>query len=140
MAEPKTKPTTQSPLDFLQTIEPEEKRNDSRTLLGLFQKATGEKAVMFGPSIIGFGVYQIKRGKQVNEWPLVAYSPRKQNLTLYILNKGEKEDASWKGLGKYKVNGVCLHINKLADVDLDVLEALIRKSFQKNKIALTMEP
>lgn len=138
MAEPKTKPTKQSPVAFLRTIEPEEKRKDSRTLLALFQEATGEKAVMWGPSIIGFGVYQIKKGKQVNEWPLVAFSPRKQNLTLYILNKGEKENASWKGLGKYKVSGVCLHINRLTDVDLAILGMLIQKSFEKNKAALAM--
>jgi hypothetical protein len=137
MADVKTKPTHQSVTAFLKTIEPQQKRSDSRTLLALFEEATGEKAVMWGPSIIGFGVYQIKKGKQVNEWPLVAFSPRKQNLTLYILNKDEKEDASWKGLGKYHVSGVCLHINRLADVDVGILKKLIRKSFEKSKLALT---
>ncbi len=136
MADPKTKATKQSPVAFLKTIEPEEKQSDSRTLLALFKEATGEKAVMWGPSIIGFGVYQIKKGTQVNEWPLVAFSPRKQNLTLYLLRKGEKENALWKRLGKYKVSGSCLHINRLTDVDLDILVTLIQKSFEDSKLAL----
>lgn len=86
MAEPKTKPTTQSVREFLNTVEPEQKRLDSLELLRIFEKATGKKGVMWGTSIVGFGSYEIKKGAQVNEWPLVAFSPRKQNLTLYILN------------------------------------------------------
>lgn len=138
MADPKTTPTQQSPAAFLNSIEPAEKRDDSRALLALFQEATGEKAVMWGPSIIGFGVYPIKKGTKVNKWPLVAFSPRKQNLTLYILRKGAKEDAAWKRLGKYKISGSCLHIRRLADVDPDILKTLIRTSFEDNKSALAM--
>lgn len=136
MADPKTKPTKQTPSAFLKTVEPKEKRDDSRALVALFQEATGEKAVMWGTSIIGFGVYEIKRGKRVDQWPLVAFSPRKQNLTLYIMWESAKEDVLWKRLGKYKVSGVCLHISRLADVDLNILTQLIRKSFAANRAAL----
>jgi len=133
MPEPKTKPTKQTPTAFLKTIEPEEKRTDSKTLVALFEQATGEKAVMWGTSIVGFGSYEIKKGAQVNKWPLVAFSPRKQNLTLYILNEEVKKDPSLKQLGKYKISGSCLHINKLADVDRAVLVGLMKTSFEYNK-------
>lgn len=132
MAEPKTKPTAQSPKEFLEAVAPAQKRDDSLALLRMFEEATGEKAVMWGSSIVGFGVYEIRKGKQVNEWPLVGFSPRKQNLTLYIRWKGAEEDPRWQRLGKHKVSGSCLHIHRLADVDADVLAALVRTSFEEN--------
>ncbi len=140
MADPKTKPTKQSPVAFLKSIEPEEKRRDSLTLLALFQEETGEKAVLWGPSIVGFGTYEVKQGNRVNEWPLVAFSPRKQNLTLYIMWNGAKQDELWKRLGKHKVSGSCLHINRLTDVDVTILQKLVRKSFTENKRALAKQP
>jgi hypothetical protein len=91
---------------------------------------------MWGSSIIGFGVYHVTKGKQVNAWPLVAFSPRKQNLTLYIVTAGMKDDPLWKRLGTYKVSGVCLHINRLTDVDLIILKRLIQKAFAENKLTL----
>jgi len=83
MAEPKTKPTNQDPKDFLKTIKPEQKRIDSFALLEMFRKITGEKAVMWGTAIIGFGLYHYKseRSSQEGDWPLAGFSPRKQNLT-----------------------------------------------------------
>jgi hypothetical protein len=128
MAEPKTKPTTQSPAAFLMTVEPAQKREDSLTLLKMFEKITGEKAEMWGTSIVGFGSYVLKKGKREDRWPLVAFSPRAQNLTLYIV-EGTTDEASWKALGKHKISGSCLHINKLSDVDLTVLESLISRVF-----------
>ncbi len=133
MAELKTKPTKQDPKDFLNTIEPEQKRKDGFALLEMFEKATGEKAVMWGAGIVGFGMYHYKseRSAQEGDWPLVGFSPRKQNLTLYVI-AGE-QSALLKKLGKHKTSVGCLYINKLADVDLEVLAELIAKAFQHTK-------
>jgi hypothetical protein len=135
MAEPKTKATIQDPLEFLQTIEPGEKKKDGFALLEMFQKVTGEKAVLWGTSIVGFGKYHYKSEKSAQEgdWFLVGFSPRKQNLTLYIMHGNNDSEALLGKLGKHKRSGGiggCLYINKLADVDQAVLEALIEKSFQ----------
>lgn len=137
MAELKTKETKQNPKDFLDTVEPEQKRRDGFVLLEMFKKATGEKAVMWGTSIVGFGKYHYKseRSTQEGDWPLVAFSPRKQNLTLYVMPR------SYPGLlaklGKHKLSVGCLYINKLADVDQVVLAELIEKSFAEAKRTLT---
>jgi len=139
MAEIKTKATKQNPKDFLKTIEPEQKRQDGFTLLEMFEKITGEKPVMWGTSIVGFGMYHYKseRSTQEGDWPLAAFSPRKQNLTLYVMMGNEDSADLLKKLGKYTKSKGCLYINKLSDVDLKVLSALIKKSFQyvKKKLA-----
>lgn len=138
MAEPKTKATSQSPEEFLKLIEPEEKQNDGFALLKIFEQATKEKAVMWGTSIVGFGEYVIKKGKKENTWPLVAFSPRKQNLTLYISMDGDARNKElWKKLGKYSLSKACVYINKLSDVDQAVLASLIKASFAHNKKVLT---
>ena len=134
MAEPKTKATKDSVEDFLNSIEPEEKRNDGFTLLKMFEKATGEKAVMWGTSIVGFGVYHYKseRSKQEGDWLRIGFSPRKQNLTLYILH-GVSGNAALAKLGKHKTSGGiggCLYINKLADVDTKILADLIKTAYE----------
>ena len=92
MAEPKTKATNQNPEEFLSKVEPEQKRLDSFALLELFQKITGEKAVMWGESMAGFGKYHYRseRSAQEGDWFLVGFSHRKQNLTLYILHGNDK--------------------------------------------------
>jgi len=134
MAELKTKATKQSASAFLKTIEPEGKQQDSFALLKLFEKVTGEKPVMWGTSIIGFGMYhyESERSAQKGDWPLVGFSPRKQNLTLYIRH-GIEKNLLLKKLGKYKEGGGCLYINKLADIDIKVLTELIKASFQYMK-------
>lgn len=138
MSEPKTKPTEQRPADFLKSIEPEAKRNDSRALLDLFEEATGEKGTMWGTGIIGFGSYQVKSGAKTNDWPLVAFSPRKQNFTLYLLeNTDQSDDPLFEKLGKHTRSKACLYINKLTDVDLVALKALVKKSFLYNRKSLT---
>lgn len=131
MAELKTKPTTQKAVDFLKTIEPEQKRIDSFALLELFQKITGEKPVMWGTSIVGFGMFHYKseRSSQEGDWPLVGFSPRKQNLSLYLMSGFAKNQQLLNKLGKYKTAVGCLYINKLSDVDLTVLSQIIEKSF-----------
>ena len=138
MAEPKTKATQASVKDFLNKVEPEEKRQDSFTLLEMFEKITGEKGVMWGTSIVGFGQYHYKseRSRQEGDWMLVGFSPRKQNLTLYILH-GNQDNPALEKLGKHKTSGSgmggCLYINKLSDVDQKVLRKLIETSFRYMK-------
>jgi len=138
MAELKTQVTTQNPKEFLKTIEPEEKRQDGLALLEMFEKVTGEKPMMWGTSIVGFGNYHYKseKSRQGGDWFLVGFSPRKQNLTLYILHGNQDSAALLERLGKHKTSGGiggCLYINKLADVDQGILEKLIEKSFQYMK-------
>jgi len=140
MAEPKTKPTSQSVKEFLNGVVPEGKRQDSFALLEMFEKVTGEKAVMWGTSIVGFGQYHYKseRSSQEGDWMLVGFSPRKQNLTLYILH-GNKDNPALEKLGKHKTSssgmGGCLYINKLSDVDREVLRTLIDTSYRSMKEA-----
>ena len=140
MAELKTKLTAQDPKDFLNTIEPEQKRKDSFELLKIFTEVTGEKPVMWGSSMIGFGQYHYKsqKSRQEGEWFLVGFSPRKQNLTLYILHGNDTNKELLAKLGKHKTSGGgmggCLYINKLADVDQKVLAELIKQSFHSERM------
>ncbi len=135
MAQLKTQATKENPRDFLKTIEPERKREDSLVLLNLFKKITGEKAVMWGTSIVGFGKYhyQSERSTQQGDWPLVGFSPRKQNLTLYIMTGNTGSTELLKKLGKHKTSGGCLYISTLSDIDEKILSKLIEKSFRYMK-------
>ncbi len=131
MAEIKTKATKESVAKFIKTIEPKEKQVDSLALLKLFTKVTGEKPVMWGPSIVGFGKYNYKSDKrrQEGDWFHVGFSPRKQNLTLYILAWKIEDPKELSKLGKFKRGGGCLYINKLADVDQKVLVKFIKEIY-----------
>jgi len=135
MAELKTKLTKQKAADFIKTVQPEQKQADSRILLKMFESATGEKPAMWGTSIVGFGSYHYKseRSTQEGDWPLVGFSPRKTNLTLYVMLGVKKDDPLLKKLGKYKVSLSCLYINKLADVDQKVLSRLVQKAYEQLK-------
>ena len=135
MAELKTKLTKQKAADFIKTVQPEQKQADSRILLKMFASATGEKPAMWGTSIVGFGSYHYKseRSTQEGDWPLVGFSPRKTNLTLYVMLGVKKDDPLLKKLGKYKVSLSCLYINKLADVDQKVLSRLVQKAYEQLK-------
>jgi Domain of unknown function (DU1801). len=127
LAEIKTKPTAVSAEEFLNALTDEQKRKDSFVLIEMMRKATGEEPVMWGGSIIGFGNMRYespKTGRQV-DWFLVGFSPRKANLTLYIGAGNEAHADALKILGKHKVGGGCLYINKLDDVDLNVLMGMI---------------
>jgi hypothetical protein len=127
LAEIKTKPTAVSAEEFLNALTDEQKRKDSFVLIEMMRKATGEEPVMWGGSIIGFGNMRYespKTGRQV-DWFLVGFSPRKANLALYIGAGNEAHADALKILGKHKVGGGCLYINKLDDVDLNVLMGMI---------------
>jgi hypothetical protein len=126
LADNKTKQTEVNPADFIKTVEGEQKQKDSFTLLEMMEKASGEKPKMWGGSIIGFG-YQIitsPSGRTV-EWFKIGFSPRKANLTLYLTGNSKKYGDYLDKLGKYKTGGGCLYINKLADVDLKVMQDMI---------------
>ena len=121
--------------DFIAKVPDEVKKKDSSTLLELFTKVTGEKPKMWGTSIIGFGQYHYKseRSNQEGDWMLTGFSPRKQNLTLYIMPGFADYSDLLQDLGKHKTSKGCLYINKLADVDVAVLEKLVNQSFRLMK-------
>lgn len=135
MAELKTRLTKVNVRSFLKTIEDPEKRADSLALLKLFTEVTGEKARMWGTSIIGFGMYHYEstRSKQKGDWPLTGFSPRKQNLTIYIMPGFKDYGELMKNLGKYKTSVSCLYIKKLVDIDMKVLKQLIKRSVSDMK-------
>lgn len=128
----KTKVNDASVVDFLNKVESEQKKADAFVLLDLFTEITKEEAKMWGGSIIGFGQYHYKYASgQEGDWMRVGFSPRKANLTLYILcyNQNNFQELLDK-LGKYKAGKGCLYINKLADVDIAVLKQLIDAAFK----------
>ena len=129
MAENKTVPTRKSVDDYINGIENEQKREDSKTLLELMKRVTGEQPVMWGDSIIGFGSYHYRyqTGRE-GDMPITGFSPRVQALTLYIMTGFEGYQELLARLGKYKTGKSCLYIKKLADVDADVLQELVEKS------------
>lgn len=134
MSKIKTREISANPREFLEGIEPDQKCQDSLELLHLFQKTTGEKPVMWGSSIIGFGKYHYKseRSRQEGDWPLVGFSPRKLNLTLYIM-AGNQDNPDFQKLGKHSKSVGCLYLKKLSDVDINILESMIHKSYQYMK-------
>jgi hypothetical protein len=131
MADLKTKQTDQSVKAFLDKVPEDRKRNDSWEIVSLMEKVTGEKPKMWGEAIVGFGVYKYKYASgRTGEMPLVGFSPRKQNMTLYIMAGFDDYDRILERLGKYKTGKACLYINKLADVDEGALEDLVRASVE----------
>ena len=130
MAELKTQVTKASVDKFLQGIRDEKKREDCYQILKIMKKATKAEPKMWGPSIIGFGDYRYKypSGRE-NDWFITGFSPRVQNLTLYMTGGFDSEVL--KKLGKYKTGKGCLYINKIEDIDTKVLSELIIKSVQK---------
>jgi hypothetical protein len=135
MAELKTQPNEQSVEDFLNAVESETKRQDSFTILELMRQETGDEPIMWGDSIVGFGTYKYKYASgREGEWPVTGFSPRKQNLTLYIMSGFEEYDDLLKKLGKHSTGKSCLYIKKLEDVDQDVLRELVSKSVEHMKV------
>jgi len=130
LAEIKTKPTSASVEDFINTIKDEQKRKDSFLLLEMMKKATREEPVLWGSSVIGFGSKRYKSptsGREV-DWLRIGFSPRKANLSLYISVGIKEHDAALKKLGKHKTGVGCLYINKLEDIDIKVLKGMIDAS------------
>ncbi len=135
MSEIKTKVNDASVMDFIRSVPDVQKRKDSEELLKLFSAITGEQPKMWGSSIIGFGQYHYKseRSRQEGDWMLTGFSPRKQNLSLYIMSGMDENGDLLEKLGKHKRSVGCLYINRLADIDLTVLKKLITISFASMK-------
>ncbi len=131
MAELKTRPTKASVDKFIDTQERESVRDDCRTLVRIMQDISGEPAVMWGPSIIGFGsfVYQYSGGKEL-QWPVLAFSPRKQNLTIYLLPGFSAKKDLLKKLGKNKTSVSCLLVKGLDGLHMPTLKKLIVESYR----------
>ncbi|WP_054954931.1 DUF1801 domain-containing protein [Paenibacillus dakarensis] len=129
MYEPKTKPTDNSVLEFIENVDSPGKREDAYKLLDIFTETTGYEAKMWGPSIIGFGSYHYKyKTKHEGDAPLVGFSPRKAKISLYFATGDTKRDELLKDFGKHTAGKGCVYINKVADVNTDVLKALINQS------------
>jgi hypothetical protein len=131
MAEIKTKPNDASVTQFLDSVEEEQKRKDSFELLEMMKSITGKEPAMWGDSIVGFDQYAYTNSKgEVNHWPAIGFSPRKQSLTLYIMPGFDRFGGLLEKLGKHKTSKGCLYINKLDDVDQGVLRELAEKSYR----------
>jgi len=129
MAELKTKETTNSVSAFLEKVADEGRRADCRVVVDIMQSVIKEEPRMWGSSIVGFGRYHYKgKSGREGEWPITGFSPRKGDLTLYIMGGFDKFPELMKGLGKYKTGKSCLYIRKLSDVDVKVLRKLVAQS------------
>ena len=140
MAEPKTKQTGASVAAFLNGIEDKQKRADAKKVASMMRAATGSRAKMWGAAIVGFGSYHYNYASgREGDWMLVGFSPRKQNLTLYIMPGFKAFDALMAKLGKHSTGKSCLYIKRLSDVDEKVLEQLVVESvkFMRSKYETT---
>ena len=129
MAELETKENEASVLAFLGAMTDKQRREDCMTVLEIMREATQAEPKMWGSSIVGFGrcSYETKAG-QAGEWPATGFSPRKQNLMLYIMPGFARYDALMRRLGKHKTGKSCLYIKRLADIDKGVLKQLVAES------------
>jgi len=126
MTENKTQVTDVEPRDFIAAVEHPTRRADAMVLLEMFQRVTGCEPKMWGPTIIGFGRYRYRyESGREGEFLLTGFSPRKSSLVVYVLPGYTEIDEQLAALGKHKIGKSCLYINKLADVDLAVLERIV---------------
>ncbi|WP_066392705.1 DUF1801 domain-containing protein [Neobacillus mesonae] len=127
----KTKETDHSVVEFIESVENPKKRDDAYNLVDIFSDATGYHAKMWGPSIIGFGSYHYKyESGHEGDAPLVGFSPRKAKISLYFAPGDPNREELLKHLGKHTTGKGCVYINKLADIEIDVLKKLITQSVQ----------
>jgi hypothetical protein len=133
MAELKTKPTRISPVKFIASITDERTRADSQALAKLMKRVSGAEPKMWGPNIVGFGTYHYKYASgREGDWFVAGFSPRKAALTIYIMGGIKKHEALLKKLGKHKSSsGSCLYVRALEDIDMGVLEDLLRASVKQ---------
>ncbi len=131
MAELKTRPTRKSVTAFIHGIEDPVQRADARTVLGLMKKASGKRPVMWGPAIVGFGSfhYGYASGRE-GDWPRIGFSPRKGNLSIYIMPGLRRYPHLLKKLGKHKLGVSCLSVRKLEDIHLPTLTRLINAAYE----------
>lgn len=140
MAELKTKPTKASVEKFINQLTDETRREDCFKVAKMMEEITGFKPQMWGPSIIGFGSYHYKYASgQEGDWPIAAFSPRKQDLTLYLLPGFQKNADLMEQLGKHSTGKSCLYIKRLSDVHTPTLKKLIRDSVKRMR-KITKQP
>lgn len=134
MSENKTQPTEASVTTFLDGIADSGKKDDTQTIVKIMERVSGYPPKMWGESLIGFGqyTYTYKSGR-TGEWSLVGVSPRARNISIYIMPGFDQYQDLMQQLGKFKVGRSCLYINKLQDVDIQVLETLIERSVKDMK-------
>lgn len=126
--------TEKSVDSFIDNVEPETKRDDTRAVVKLMSEVSKEPPKMWGPAIIGFGQYHyVYESGRNGDMPLIAVSPRKQNIVLYLMGIVEHFSADLKKLGKYKTGVGCIYFNKLDEVDTNVLKSLMKKSMAWTK-------
>lgn len=131
MSDLKTQPTDASVTAFLDRAAEGQRRADCQVLLEMMREATGAEPVMWGPSLVGFGRYHYKYASgREGEWLVTGFSPRKQDLTLYIMPGFARYESLMAKLGKHRTGKSCLYLKRLADVDLDVLRQLVGESVQ----------
>ncbi|HSN57468.1 MAG TPA: DUF1801 domain-containing protein [Candidatus Sulfomarinibacteraceae bacterium] len=132
MAELKTKPTGASVADFIAGVDGEERRADCRALVELMSRVTGAEPAMWGPSIVGFGSYHYRYASgREGDWMLAGFAPRKRELVVYVMAGFNGAESLLARLGRHRASsGSCLYIQRLADVDLEVLEELVRGSVE----------
>ena len=131
MAELKTQKNDASVEEFINGVSDETKRQDCRTVIEMMREITGEEPSMWGTSIVGFGSYHYKYASgREGDWMLTGFSPRKQNLTLYIMSGFSEYESLLAKLGKHKTAKSCLYVKKLEDVDLPTLRNLIEQSVE----------
>ena len=129
MSDLKTRPTRKSVKRFIESIEHPVRRADAAELLLLFTEATGFQPVMWGDNIVGFGQYHYKYNSgREGDWPITGFSPRKQNLSIYIMPGFSRYQTLLAKLGKHKHSVSCLYVNKLSDIDTATLKALVARS------------
>lgn len=129
MYEPKTKETDKDVFEFIENIDHPKKREDASKLLQIFEETTGYPAKMWGPSIIGFGSYHyVYASGHSGDAPLVGFSPRKAKISLYFATGDTEREPLLAKLGKHTSGKACVYVNKLDDIDVDVLKALINRS------------
>ncbi|NLL67057.1 MAG: DUF1801 domain-containing protein [Clostridiaceae bacterium] len=142
MSEIKTKPTNLDVDSFMMSVEPDKKRVDSIELKRLFDSAVDEKAILWNNNMIGYGSYHYKseKSKQEGDWPLTAFSPRKQYIAIYIMSGVNNYKELLDKLGKHKISsGSCIYINKIEDINLDILKKIISASVADMKRIYNVE-
>ena len=142
MSEIKTKPTNLDVDSFMMSVEPDKKRVVSIELKRLFDSAVDEKAILWNNNMIGYGSYHYKseKSKQEGDWPLTAFSPRKQYIAIYIMSGVNNYKELLDKLGKHKVSsGSCIYINKIEDINLDILKKIISASVADMKRIYNVE-
>lgn len=134
MAELKTKPTQANVKEFLNQIPDKERRDDCFAIAKLMEEITGDKPKMWGPSIVGFGTYRYKYASgREGDWMVTGFSPRKKDLTLYIMMGFEKHPELMQQLGKHSTGKSCLYIKRLSDIHVPTLKKLIKASVKELK-------